>query len=140
MIREWRVGDFQRIELQDAQAYLYGMDEMQADITPLADAGMAWTMENDGVVIGCAGIIPQWGNRAMVWAMISRHAGGRMTEIHRAVKRFLESSTYRRIEATVDLGFPEGVKWLKMLGFEYEGLMRSYRPDGADMMLFARVR
>jgi hypothetical protein len=48
-------------------------------------------------------------------------------------------SEYRRIEATVDVGFTEGERWMTLLGFEYEGLMRAYRPDGQDMLMFARV-
>lgn len=134
------MGDFQRIDLQDAQQYLYGMSEMTADLTPLVDQGLAWTMEIDQKVVGIAGLVPQWENRAMAWAMVSRHAGRHFMQMHRAVQRFLNVSPYRRIEATVDVGFPEGEKWLKMLGFEREGLMRAYRPDGADMILFARVR
>jgi RimJ/RimL family protein N-acetyltransferase len=56
------------------------------------------------------------------------------------VVEFLDNAPYRRIEATVDVGFKQGHRWIKMLGFELEGYMRAYRPDGADMLLYARVK
>jgi len=40
----------------------------------------------------------------------------------------------------VDVGFKEGHRWIKMLGFELEGYMKAYRPDGADMLLYARIK
>lgn len=119
---------------------MYGFGELDADLTHLADAGLAWTAEDDGEIIGIAGLAPQWENRAIAWALISASAGKRFQVIHRAVKRFLDVSPFRRIEANVDVGFEQGERWMKMLGFEYEGYLRAYRPDGADMLLFSRIR
>jgi len=140
IVRPWMLGDSQRIVLQPAQEYMYGFPELHADITHLSEAGLAWTAENEGEVIGIAGLAPQWENRAIAWALISKSAGKHFHVIHRAVKRFLDVSSFRRIEANVDVGFEEGERWMKMLGFEYEGYMKAYRPDGSDMLLFARIR
>lgn len=76
----------------------------------------------------------------MAWALVSQDAGVHFAAIHRAVRRFLDVSEFRRIEAHVDVDFPQGARWMKMLGFEFEARMRGFRPDGADMLLFARVR
>jgi RimJ/RimL family protein N-acetyltransferase len=46
----------------------------------------------------------------------------------------------RRYESTVDVGFKQGHRFMKMLGFEVEGYLKAYRPDGADMVLYARVK
>lgn len=140
IVRPWMPGDSQRVVLQPAQHYMYGFQELNADLSHLSDAGLAWTAEHDGEVLGIAGLAPQWENRAIAWALISESAGKHFQVIHRAVKRFLDVSSFRRIEANVDVGFEAGERWMKMLGFEYEGYMRAYRPDGADMLLFARVR
>ena len=86
------------------------------------------------------GVEPQWENRAIAFALISGAAGPYFWAIHSAVRNFLNSTPYRRIEATVDVGFEQGHRWIKMLGFEIEGYMKAYRPDGADMLLYARVR
>lgn len=140
IVRPWKKGDTERIDLQDSQAYMGVVADLSVDMTPWADAGLAWTGEHEGVIVGCAGLLPQWEGRAIAWAMISRHAGPHFPVIHKAVMRILIHAPYRRIETTVDIGFPQGVRWMKMLGFELEGYMKAYRPDGEDMLLFARVR
>jgi hypothetical protein len=114
--------------------------EMHTDLTDLSNAGLAWTAEDDGEILGIGGLIVQWENRATAWALVSAGAGKRFVRIHAAVERFLDVAPFRRIEASVDVGFIEGMRWMEMLGFEYEGLMVAYRPDGADMLLYARIK
>lgn len=140
IVRPWEKGDTARIEIQDAQAYMGTMANLDLDFTDLSEQGFAWTGEHDGQVMGVAGLLPQWENRAIAWAVLSKHAGPHFAHIHKAVRRYLVHAPYRRIETTVDIGFPQGVRWMKMLGFELEGYMKAYRPDGEDMLLFARVR
>lgn len=96
--------------------------------------------EVDGEILIIAGLAPQWENRAMAWTLISKNAGSHFRTIHREVEKFLVRSPFRRIEATVDVGFKEGHRWMKMLDFEPEGVMRAYRPDGGDQVLYARIR
>jgi RimJ/RimL family protein N-acetyltransferase len=140
IVRPWTTGDTERLHMQPAQEYLGHIVDVCADFTELSNQGLAWTAEHDGDVIAFAGIEPQWQNRAVAFALLSESAGAHFPAIHRAVLRFLNWAPYRRIEATVDVGFTQGHRWIKMLGFEVEGYMRAYRPDGADMLLYARVR
>jgi RimJ/RimL family protein N-acetyltransferase len=140
IVRPWTLGDTERLHMQPAQEYLGRIVDVRADFTELSNQGLAWTVEHDGDVIAFAGIEPQWQNRAIAFALLSETAGAHFPAIHKAVLRFLEWAPYRRIEATVDVGFEQGHRWIKMLGFEIEGYMRAYRPDGADMLLYARVR
>jgi len=140
IVRPWRIGDSERVILQPSQRYSGDLADVSQDLTPLSEVGMAWTCEADGDVICCAGLLPQWENRAIAWALIGESAGRYFASIHKAAHRFLVMSPYRRIEAHVDVGFPQGARWMKMLGFEVEAYMKAFRPDGADMLLFARVR
>jgi ribosomal protein S18 acetylase RimI-like enzyme len=140
IVRPWQLGDTDNLKLQPAQEYMRGWSILSADLTDLSEAGLAWTAEHDGVILGIAGLSPQWENRAIAWALVSANAGKRFVRIHAAVKRFLEVAPYRRIEATVDVGFVEGMRWMDMLNFKYEGLLKAYRPDGADMLLYARIK
>jgi RimJ/RimL family protein N-acetyltransferase len=140
IVRPWQLGDTERLLLQPAQEYMRSFQEFGADFTELSNAGLAWTAEDDGEILGIAGLIVQWENRATAWALVSAGAGKRFVRIHAAVKRFLDVAPFRRIEASVDVGFIEGMRWMEMLGFEYEGLMVAYRPDGADMLLYARIK
>jgi hypothetical protein len=140
IVRPWKLGDSEKIVLQPAQEYLIELGWLDLDLTELSDAGMAWVIEINGEVVTIAGILPQCENRALVWSFISKFAGKNFRKIHQAVKRFIDQVDYRRLEAAIDVDFSEGKRWIEMLGFEYEGYMRAYRPDGADMLLYARVK
>jgi RimJ/RimL family protein N-acetyltransferase len=134
------MGDTVKIATQPAQQYLHRIVDVRADFTELSEQGLAWTAEHEGRILAIAGLQPQWENRAIAWALVSGAAGSHFWAIHSAVRNFLNSAPYRRIEATVDVGFEQGHRWIKMLGFEIEGYMRAYRPDGADMLLYAKVK
>lgn len=140
IVRNWRRGDTEAVELQSAQQYLRRIVDVRADFTELAEKGLVWTVEHDGVILGIGGLEPQWENRATVFALLSDDSGPHFKAIHSAVVEFLDNAPYRRVEATVDVGFKQGNRWVKMLGFELEGYMRAYRPDGADMLLYARIK
>jgi len=129
-----------QIDLQDGQQYL------SSYLTP--EMGMAlerqdWSFTGvcNGVVMGCAGVIPMWQGRGVCWAYLSNQAEGRdFVKVHRAVKRFVDGIYLQRLEMTVDCEFEPGHRWAEMLGFELEcERMRAYRPDGGDCSLYARV-
>lgn len=125
--------------LQNAQAWMQPMlDGDYGDA--LVRSGPCFTLEDEGEVIACSGVVNMWENRAQAWALISQGAGQHFVRIFRAMRSFLELQDTRRIEATVDANFEQGHRMIRMLGFRHEGLMRSYLPDGRDCDLYARVR
>lgn len=130
----------QQLVLQDAQSYFGAMLSHPDYVAGLISGGPAYTLLSDGEVIACAGIVPQWQNRAMAWALVGANAGRAMVALHRAVVRCFEIHPCRRIETTVASKFPEGHRWARMLGFEREGTMTAFAPDGADYDLYARIQ
>ncbi len=95
--------------------------------------------------LGSAGLIPLWPGRAMAWALVVSTVDRRqMLTIHRWVNEFLDEAQqdkrYRRIEASVLDGFVQAQKWVERLGFQREGYMKCYDPDGRDHHLYARVK
>ncbi len=139
IVRPWEEGDTERLILQDSQSYMSLMlDEL--DLQPLAAENMAWSCELDEGIMGIGGIIPQWENRAIAWAMVSKEAGRCFLQIHKETKRQIDAAPFRRIEATIDVGFKPGHRWVEMLGFEMEGYLRHYRPDGGDQIMYARIK
>ena len=140
IVRPWEKGDTEKLLIQDAQEYIRSMVDLNTDFSELSEQGFAWTGEIDGQIMIVSGVQPMWTNRALAWALISKDAGRHFKAIHKAVQSFLIHAPFRRIEANVDIGFKAGHKWMNMLGFEVEGYMKAYRPDGADMILYARVR
>jgi hypothetical protein len=127
-----------QLALQEAQAY------MGAWITPEYAESLvphpSFTGIDNGVVVGCAGIIEIWPGRATAWALLSPDLNRKMIKVHRSVERFLGMCGVRRIETSVDAGFEDGHRWIEMLGFKLEApVMSAYRPDGGDCSLYARV-
>lgn len=144
--RAFRPGDIAEIQLQAAQvAAADAWPQWRAQAAQAGTLGPAWTGALAGRVLGCAGMVEQWPGRAEAWCMIGcdvpRWA---WLAIHRTVAWRMdvaaEALGFRRIEATVRAGWAPGERWVRMLGFEYEGLMRAYSPDGADYVRWARVR
>ncbi len=105
----------------------------------LEQAGQAFTAVKDGLVLGCAGIEVVWGNRGVAWSLLGPITPFELLGIHRHVMAFLESGQLRRIEMTVDAGHIAGQRWASMLGFQFEGTLRAYTPDGRDCHLYARI-
>jgi hypothetical protein len=127
------------IHLQPAQISLQPT-LMQPEYGPaLQAAGPCYSAMVDDQVIACAGFYPQWEGRAIVWALISASAGRHFFALHKAVLRTFNAHGYRRLETAVVVGFVEGERWARMLGFICEGRMRGYMPDGTDCDLYARV-
>lgn len=102
--------------------------------------GLAMTARDGDKIVLCGGIIPTTSNMGLLWAVLAADAGQHMVWLHRATRRFLDIESRRRIEATVQEGFPAGCRWLELLGFEYEGPMRGYGDDGETHLRYARVR
>ena len=79
-------------------------------------------------------------NQQDAWMLIGEDAGPHFFTIVRAVAGYLQAAPWRRIEAAVASDFRQGHRLIKMLGFEFEGRMRAFSPDGVDHDLYARVK
>lgn len=127
------------LALQDSQTWLMPMLNPEYGES-LLKAGDCFTAIEGDEILGCAGTMKIWEGRIIAWALISGKSGAHFVGIFKAIKRYLDLNDARRIEATVDVDFKEGHRLMRLLGFEYEGLMRKYLADGRDMCLYARVR
>lgn len=126
-----------RIQAQDAQEYVSAWitDQIKAELTQ----GMSFAAVEGDEVLCCAGILEYWEGRAAAWAVIAGNLGRRFIPIHRAAESFLKDSSYRRLEATADIGFCNGHRWLEMLGFKLETpVMKNYLPTGGDAAMYVR--
>ena len=139
MIVAFNPSHLDRLLLQPSQALMQPTLADPSYGPSLAAAGPAYSAVDGDAVFACAGIIPQWEGRAVAWALIASEAGRNMVRIHKAVSRALAVHQYRRIETAVASDFEQGHRWALMLGFEREGRMRGYTPDGRDCDLYARV-
>lgn len=128
-----------RLLLQPSQAIMQPTLSNPEYAVSLYKAGPAYSLVDGDAVLATAGLIEQWEGRAVGWALISAESGAHFLKIHKAVLRTMTIHPYRRIETAVACDFPQGHRWANMLGFEREGRMRSYTPDGRDCDLYSRI-
>jgi hypothetical protein len=101
--------------------------------------GLAMTAIEGERIVLCGGIIPQRPGVGTLWAVLSEHAGEHMVWLHRATRRFMSLQEWQRLEATVEKGFPQGCRWLRLLGFKYEGPMPKYGLNGETHVRFGKT-
>lgn len=141
LISPYRASDMHELMLQPAQAAMRPL--LLANGYPEAlEPRESFTGRINGRVVACAGLFHLWDGNVRGWALIAGDIGpSGMIALHRAVKRAVDGCAARRIEVEVDTQFQQAHRWVKMLGgFEWEGTMRKYSPDGRDTDRYARVR
>jgi hypothetical protein len=106
-------------------------------------ASLAVTILADGRKVGCVGAVTVSEGLKHVWAHLGRIAGdeceGIMTALHSRLNAPDFTAGVRRVQLTVPTFDARGCLFAKAMGFEVEGRMEKYGPDGADHHLFARV-
>jgi hypothetical protein len=136
--------DLTSIELQPAQEKWRDQFFLPGYAQSLDIKGMAWTAMDGEKVLGCAGFAPQWEGRVIGWAVFGREIPRRawpriLRKIRREMHNSLADHGRHRLEITVPRGFDAGCRLAHLLGFEVEGLMKEYGPDGGDHFLYAQV-
>lgn len=103
----------------------------------LAQGGLAVSAVVEDQIIGSAGVVVQSNDAGFLWGAISQDAGPHFVPLHRAAVRLLQMSGLARIEAVTEVDFPEGRRWLALLGFECEGRVDADGPNGDDHYRYA---
>ena len=105
--------------------------------------GPSYTMTVDGEIAVCAGLVLLGWNRAEAWTLLSsvftKHYRTCFREIKKRLSLLIEESFIRRVQATAVPHYEEGIRFLEHLGFEQEGLLRKYGPNGEDLIMFGRI-
>lgn len=65
---------------------------------------------------------------------------GFFKHVKKILELYIEKLELKRVQATIRCGFPHLIKWIEMLGFQYEGTMRQFGIDGDDYMIYSRVQ
>jgi len=139
-IRPMKAEHVAGFRLQPKQAMLAGNLADPAYVASLVASGNAYAALVDGRAVAFGGCLELWQDRAYAWMLIGEDAGPHFFTIVRAVAGYLQAAPWRRIEAAVGSDFRQGHRLIKMLGFEFEGRMRAFSPDGVDHDLYARVK
>lgn len=104
-----------------------------------------FTFVADGQVVGVGGLVLGRRGSAEAWNVFSDWALARYVGIPFAVRRLLDdrqaSMRLYRVWATGNVDEWDRLsRWFRFLGFEYEGRMQKWGPDGQDQHFFVRLR
>lgn len=102
--------------------------------------GLALTALDGDHVLMVGGVLPLTLRMGSLWAVLAEDAGAHMLRLHRGTLRFLEIGKWRRLEATVEVGFGAGCRWLELLGFTLESPRVSYGDNGEDHLAYVKVQ
>lgn len=104
----------------------------------------AWTGLLDGKVIVCAGVLHIDDYFGQAWSFVSEDFTKENLSVKmkciKGIKNGLDRLPLRRIQADTETWFLEAQRFLRFLGFEKEGIMRSYTPVGDDSILYSRIK
>lgn len=108
-----------------------------------ADYDRSWSATDRGKVFLCFGIRPAWTNVGEAWLLpghnISEHSISVIRYARKLFTELLQNGEYARIHIAVRADNDTALKFAKALGFEVEGIMRNFGPDGVDSYMMARI-
>ena len=131
-------------ELADSMAGMGLLHTQALYAKNLEDAGPAYTIVDiHDNVMGCGGIGLLWPGVGEAWAIL----GNRITEypisLHRFAIQVRDKHTrlehLPRVQSAIPYGHERAKRWIERLGFQYEGLMPGYGPDGSWFERYARL-
>jgi hypothetical protein len=138
-VRRFQREDLQWLRQQPGHEHLRQISD--DEINRMADSLDCFSViAKDGRVLLIGGFTAYWTGRYEAWATLNKNCRREFVGINRVVKAHLKKCRYRRVEASVEVDFEMGHRWVKALGFKLEAKrLRAFSPNGADCSLYARV-
>jgi len=94
-------------------------------------------------IIACGGVHIMWEGVGEAWLVLSKEAYKSPISVARYTYQLFDTimneNELWRVQASVHTDDDESVRFAEWLGFEDEGLMKKFGPDGADYIRMARV-
>lgn len=125
-----------QIEPQACQRYL----KLDLPYGEYLASGSCFTGIQDGKIFAIGGILPLSDTRAYLHMIVSEGFPHQWVKIFRATKRLIAGveNDYIRLETLSTTA--ESDRWLEMVGFTSEGVLRRVMPDGTDAKSYSIVR
>lgn len=121
-----------------------GLLRRWADAAPsIEGSGAATSIFFENVILAIILFMPIYDGVAEVITISDRRIEEHKKEYVKALKKgiqiHMDARGLWRLQATIraDVDFAE--RWIEVLGFEKEGLLRKFGPSGEDHFMFARV-
>jgi len=127
-------GDVYDIEVREGDDINDGIQE---------NAGPSWTLKDEGEVLACFGICNIYGGVGTAWAFVSdkaRHHGASLPKAMIAkLKECFDVMKFHRLQTVVRIDSKEYQRFVELIGFQREGLLRKATPSKQDVFLYSMV-
>ena len=104
---------------------------------------MAFTLFVGDKVISICGIWLLWDGVGEAFTVmcsdIKKYGLSLFKGYKRSLPTMIKAYKLKRLQATIIVGFTEGVNFIERLGFKREGMMKSWTPDGKDVYMYSIV-
>lgn len=136
IVQPFRTWHLEEIELQPAQTSWkrYGTIPYAQHL----EAGTAFTAREGSRVIACAGVLPIERDVGTLWAFLAVGARLHLLRLGRMALRLCQVSGYARVVTSTESDFPQGCRFLELLGFSFVDTIEGFGPDGRDHHFYAR--
>lgn len=138
------VDDIEGLSVKDC--YSIGEVGCSKDLVNLSygnEDSIAASFGVEGVIYGVAGSYRNWDGVAQGWAIfgkdVDRYPIALTKLCHGLIVYAAKKQNLRRISLTVRNEYTKGNQFAYRLGFDFEGVMRGFLPDGGDANLYARL-
>lgn len=140
-IRAYHPSHLEGIEVRDFEAR--EIDLIKGYRAQLVNLPDVYTLLMHGEVVIIGGIHVQWPGVAEGFLITTPLVEKYVKSFHKAMIRVIEvlrqRRKLRRLQTVVNVKHEVSHGWIQHLGFEPEGIMRKYGPDGSDYVRYARV-
>ncbi len=137
-LREFIREDMDNIDLG------YEMLQSHKDAFKAPYAIHGYTLLEDGKIVAMGGVHMLWDKVGEAWVMLGKGAKSKPRTVAKYADLMFDVIVHKnklnRVQASIAVNDAKAVRFGKWMGFEMEGLMRSYGPDGSDYYRMARVQ
>lgn len=117
--------------------------DFERTITNYSELFPSFTLLRNGKIVAAYGMFMWWHGTWEVWVFKDLDYANmypiEFTKISKNLIKFIgDMPEVQRLQISVRNDNPSAVAWAKTIGFEQEGLLRRYAPDGCDCVMFVR--
>lgn len=98
---------------------------------------------DDGTIIACGGVVILWRGVGEAWGLTTTLVERYKLLYYKTTKTMIESVAQsfnlHRVQATIPYAHEQAARFITRMGFEREGFLRKFGPDGHDFIMFGRV-
>ena len=145
MIVPFRPSHADKIELNDRELYYEGLvPNYRGYIAQMAEPGLSWAGVYNEQVVVCFGVRTVWPGVGDAWLLSSPSVSAHALSVVRSARMIFadifKTEAFSRVHISVDSANDSAFKFAKALGFEVEGIMRQFGPDGSNYYMMARIK